>query len=91
MGDGCHPLVSGLAAGRNGGFVASEKIQPDEVVPGHQNHETENSRQPKPKSHILSANAKRPAQNSFESIIQKVPTVEQRDGKKIDESNTYGH
>lgn len=71
--------------------VVSEKIQSDEVVPSHKNHETKNHSQPKPESHILSTNAKRSTQNSFESIIQKVPTVEQWDGKKIDESNTYGH
>src|SRR5580658_3943456 len=67
----------------------SEKIQPDQVIPGRQEHQPQHQNQPKPKSNVLGPLTERAPQNSFASIVQKMPPVEQRDRKKVGQPNAY--
>src|ERR1700722_20304323 len=69
----------------------SEKIQPNQVIPGRQEHQPQHQYQPKPKSNVLGPLTERPPQNSFASIVQKMPPVEERDGKKVGQPNAYGN
>src|SRR5580698_1546106 len=68
----------------------SEKIQPRQVVPGRQEHQPQDQNQAKPKSDVLGPLTERPPQNSFASIVQKMPAVEQRNRKKVGQPNAYG-
>src|SRR6202451_612467 len=67
----------------------SEKIQPNQVIPGRQEHQPQHQNQPKPKSNILGPLTERAPKNSFASIVQKMPPVEQRDRKKVGQPNAY--
>src|SRR5262245_57397805 len=51
--------------GAAGAARFSEKIQPDQVIPGRQEHQPQHQNQPKPKSNVLGPRTKRTPQNSF--------------------------
>src|SRR6201999_723085 len=67
----------------------SEKIQPNQVIPGREEHQPQHQNQPKPKSDVLGPLTERTPQNSFASIVQKMPPVEQRNRKKVGQPNAY--
>src|SRR5882762_462217 len=75
--------------GAAGAARFSEKIQPNQVIPGRQEHKPQYQNQPKPKSNVLGPLTQRTPQNSFASIVQKMPPVEERNGKKIDQPDAY--
>src|SRR5471032_492214 len=75
--------------GAAGAARFSEKIQPDKVIPGRQEHKPQHQNQPKPKSNVLGPLTQRTPQNSFASIVQKMPPVEERNGKKIGQPDAY--
>src|SRR6201985_2812286 len=67
----------------------SEKIQPNQVIPGREEHQPQHQNQPKPKSNVLGPLTKRAPQNSFASIVQKMPPVEERNWKKVGQADAY--
>ena len=78
-----------LMGPRHGAARFSEKIQPDQVIPGRQEHQPQHQNQPKPKSDVLGPLTERPPQNSFACIVQKMPPVEERNRKKIGQADAY--
>src|SRR5471032_2816481 len=75
--------------GAAGAARFSEKIQPNQVIPGRQEHKPQHQNQPKPKSNVLGPLTQRTPQNSFASIVQKMPPVEERNRKKIGQPDAY--
>src|SRR5581483_6700422 len=73
-----------------GAAKVSEKIQPSQVVPSGQEDKPQDQNQPKPKSNVLGPLTQRTPQNSFASIVQKMPAVEQWNRKKVGKANAYG-
>src|SRR5258706_1450254 len=83
------PVSANSSMGAAGAARFSEKIQPDQVIPGCQEHQPQHQNQPKPKSNVLGPRTKRTPQNSFASIVQKMPPVEERNRKKIGQPDAY--
>src|ERR1700709_1129108 len=75
--------------GAAGAARFSEKIQPDQVIPGRQEHKPQDQNQPKPKSNVLGPLTERTPQSSFHSIVQKMAPVEERNRKKIGQPDAY--
>src|SRR6185312_6149103 len=67
----------------------SEKIQPNQVIPGREEHQPQYQNQPKPKSNVLGPLTEWAPQNSFASIVQKMPPVEERNRKKVGQADAY--
>src|SRR5579883_1729623 len=67
----------------------SEKIQPNQVIPGREKHQPQHQNQPKPKSNVLGPLVQRPPRNSFHSIVQKMAPVEERNRKKVGQADAY--
>ncbi|HEX4861770.1 MAG TPA: hypothetical protein VFV07_11075, partial [Rhizomicrobium sp.] len=60
-----------------------------QIVPEREKHQTQNQRQPKPKSNLLSPLPERPPQDGLASIVQKMSPVEHRNRKKVYQPDAY--